>query len=277
MSTSPLRKFADLDEVQLDGMIAYAHRSYPFLEGSSPEGLRLLCRLMLSANFLFEKKPTPIRSAFEFLRKIAVADVQGVPTEAARFAERDFVFAVKMFGLRVRNKNGVNQFVPDNRLDEAEDEEVLIENAKDARELEFYLSDVYRKRTKIQTHTIQSATNKLLREWREIELAKVFADKVNTDGMSIGQAREYLRSTCSVKDHEFVRIRQHAIDLSLFQSKRSPARANRRVTLDEDNIAFVEKLGKSFSKGKNPLSMSQSVNKALRDFKTLVEEPPEKR
>lgn len=272
MSTSSLRKFADLDEVQLDGMIAYAHRTYPFLEGSSPEGLRLLCRLMQSANFLFDKKPTPIRSAFEFLRKIAVSDVQGVPTQAARFAERDFVFAIKMFGLKVRDKNGVNQFVPDNRLDEAEDEEILIENAKDARELEFYLSDVYRKRTKIQTHTIQSATNKLLREWREIELAKAFSNKINAEGMSIGQAREFLRVTCSVKDHEFVRIRQYAIELNLFQSKRNPARANRRVTLDEDNIEFVEKLAKSFVKGKNPLSMSQTVNKALRDFSKLVKD-----
>lgn len=276
MPTSLLRKYADLDEVQLDGMIAYTHRNYPFLESSSPEGLRLLCRLMLDTNFLFEKKPTPIRSSFEFLRKIAFADVQGVPTDAVRFAERDFVLAIKMFGLKVRDKNGVNQFVPDNRLDEAEDDEVLIDNSKDARELEFYLSDVYRKRTKIQTHTIQSATNKLLREWREVELAKAFSNRINVEGMSIGQAREFLRTTCSVKDHEFVRIRQHAIDLGLFQSKRNPARVNRRVTLDEDNVDFAETLAKSFAKGKNPLSMSQAVNKALRDFKKLIDEPPGK-
>lgn len=274
MPTSMLRKFAELDDVQLDGMIAYTHRSFPFLESSSPEGLRLLCRKMLDSNFLFEKKPTPIRSAFEFLRKIAVADVQGVTSDSARFAERDFVFAVKMFGLKVRNKNGVNQFVPDNRLDNAADEEVTVDDSKDARELEFYLSDVYRKRTKIQTHTIQSATNKLLREWREVELAKAFSDKINIEGATIGQAREFLRTTCSVKDHEFVRIRQHAIDLGWFQSKRNPARVNRRVTLDEDNVAFAETLAKSFAKGKNPLSMSQAVNKALRDFKKLIEEPP---
>ena len=274
MPTSLLRKYAELDEVQLDAMIAYTHRSFPFLESSSPEGLRSLCRWMLNATFMFEKKPTPIRSSFEYLRKIASADVSGAPTDAVRFAERDFVFTIKMFGFKVRDKNGVNQFVPDNALDPDEDEEVLLENSKDARELEFYLSDVYRKRTKIQTHTIQSATNKLLREWREVELAKAFSDKINKEGMSIGQAREYLRSTCLVKDHEFVRIRQHAIDLGLFQSKRNPARVNRRVTLDEDNVAFADTLAKSFTKGKNPLSMSQAVNKALRDFKKLIEGAP---
>lgn len=271
MSTSLLSKFAKLDDVQLDGMIAYAHRNYPYLEGSSPEGLRLVCRLMLTSNFVFEKKPTPVRSAFEFLRRIAANDVSGAAKEAAHFAERDFVFAVKMFGLKIRSKNGVNQFVPNNKLDEAEDEEVLIDGAKDARELEFYLSDVYRKRTKIQTHTIQSATNKLLREWREVELAKVFADKVNNDGASIGQAREFLRVNCEVKDHEFVRIRQHAIAMNLFQSRRSSSKTNRRVTLDDDNVAFCEKLGKGFSRGKNALSMSQTVNRALRDFKKLLE------
>lgn len=267
-----LKKYPDLDDVQLDGMIAYAARHYPYLESSSPEGLRRLCRLLLETNFAFDKKPTPVRSSYEFLCKIAENDVRGVPTEQARFAERDFVFAIKMFGLKIRNKGGVNQFVVDNRLDEMEDEEVLVDNDKAARALEYYLSDVYKRRTKIQTHTIQSATNKLLREWREIELAKLFSDRINNQGDTIGQARELLRSTYSVKDHEFVRIRQHAIDLGLFQSKRSPSKSNRRVTLDEDIVPFIEKMGRGLSRGKNPLSMSQTVNRALRDFQKLINE-----
>lgn len=275
MTTSLLRKYADLDDVQLDAMITHTHRNFPFLETSSPEGLRHLCYLMLTTSFLFEKKPTPIRASFEFLRKVAENDVRGASTGGPRFAERDFVFAVKMFGLNIRLKNGVNQFVPGNELDPEDDFDVPILVAKDAREMEFYLSGVYRKLTKIQTHTIQSATNKLLREWREIELAKEFANKINNEGRSIGQAREFLRQECGVKDHEFVRIRQHAIDLGLFQSKRTPARGNRRVTLDEDNVIYAEKLAKSFAKGKNPISISQAVNKALRDLKKLTGEPPE--
>lgn len=274
MTVSLLQKYTGIDGVQLDAMIAYAGRNFPFLETSSMEGLRLLCRVMLTADFLFEKKPTPVRSAFEFLKKIAASDVQGAPTEGARFVERDFVFAVKMFGLRIRAKNGINQFVADNKIDPADDEEIALENATSARELEYYLSDVYKRRTKIQTHTVQSATNKLLREWREVELAKVFAHKLNAEGHAIGQAREYLRTQCSVKDHEFVRIRQHAIDLGIFQSKRNPAKANRRVTLDEDNILFAERLAKSLAKdSKGTLSVSQAVNKALRDFRKLVESP----
>lgn len=272
MPTLLLRKYLELDDVQLDGMIAYAHRNYPYLESTSPEGLRTLCRRMISANFMFDKKSTPVRSSFEFLRKISQADVQGQQVSGAAFGERDFVFAIKMFGLKIRAKNGVNQFVADNRLDPREDDEVLLEDSKDAKQLEFYVSDVH-KRTKIQTHTIQSATNKLLREWREVELAKVFSDKINVDACTIGQAREFLRANCGVKDHEFVRIRQHAIDLGLFQSKRNPSRANRRVTLDEDNVEFVETLAKRFAKGRSPLTMSQSVNKALRDFKRLIAEP----
>lgn len=265
MSTHLLSKYADLGDVQLDGMIAYAHRSFPFLEISTPDGLKTLCHLMVSTNFAFDKKPTPIRASFEFLRKLPV---EGAPT----FAERDFVFAIKMFGLLIREKNGVIQFVPGNRIDLAEDEEVLIQSSKDAKQLEFYVSDVH-KHTKIQTHTIQSATNKLLREWREIEMARHFAEKI-AEGASIGEAREYLRTSGGVKDHEFVRIRQHAIDLGLFQSKRSPSRVSRRITLDEDNVEFVEKLAKSFAKGRSPVTMSQAANRALRDFKKLISEKP---
>ena len=272
MSTGFMRKFDQLDDNQLDGMIAHTHRTFAFLESTSVEALRGLSRLMLHVDFIFDKKPTPVRSAYEFLKKVSETDMQGKPTESVRFAERDFVFVVKMFGLRIRvAPSGVNQFVADNELD-SDDEELPLDGQKAVRELEFYLSDVYKKRTKIQTHSIQSATNKLLREWREVRLAKVFADKIAAEGLTIGQAREHLRDDYMVKDHEFVRIRQHAMDRGWFTGKRNQKSPNRRVTLEEDNVEFVETLSKNFAKGKTPLSPSATVNKALRDFKLIIEQ-----
>lgn len=271
MSTGFMRKFAQLDDNQLDGMIAHTHRSFSYLESTSLEALRGLARLMLTVDFIFDKKPTPVRSSYEFLKKANEHDVQGRPTDPVRFAERDFVFIVKMFGLRIRTaSSGVNQFVPENELDR-DDEELLLDTPKAVRQLEFYLSDVYKTPTKIQTHSIQSATNKLLREWREVGLARMFSNKIAVDGMTIGQAREYLRTDCGVKDHEFVRIRRYAMDRGWFSGKSNKKSANRRVTLDEDNVEFVEGLARSFAKGKAPLSPSATVNKALRDFKRIVD------
>lgn len=277
--TNPLSKHAEMDDVRLQGMISYAQRTYSFLHFTTPGALMHLCRLMIESNFMFDKKPTPIRSSYEFLRRITETNVADKQTGAPMFDERDFIFAIKMFGLRVRNKNGVNQFVPEyaslpeNALDPTQngpkDKDVPIEDTVTAKSLEFYVSDVH-KRTKIQTHAIQSATNRLLREWREVELAKLFSDMMQNDGKSIGQAREYLRNECGVKDHEFVRIRKHAIELGIFSSKRNPSRMNRRVTLDEDVVAYVESLSHSLAKKKNPLTPSQAVNQALRDLHKLT-------
>jgi len=266
---SVLQKYEGLDDVQLNGMIAHAQKQFPFLESSSPEALLRLCRLMIDTQFMFDKKPTPIRSTFEFLRKITGTDVQNQQTGIPMFAERDFIFAIKMFGVSVRVRNGINQFVPGNGLNRVADEEFAITVAKDAKGLEFYVSDVH-KRTKIQMHAIESATSRLLREWREIELAKLFSTMMQKDGKTIGQAREYLRLQCGVKDHEFVRIRKHAINLGVFQSRRNPLRVSRRVTLDEDVAPYVELLTNSLAKNKNQLTPSQAVNQALRDLHKMT-------
>lgn len=266
---NPLSKFEQLDDVQLNGMIAHTQRVYPYLEITSPEGVFALCRLMIETPFLLETKPTPIRASFLFLRKVSETMTARMPG-VTLFRERDFVFAIKMFGLKVRAKNGVNQFVPDNELNEAEDEEVSVHDSRSAKELDVYVSDVH-KRTKIQRHAIESAANRLLRDFREMELGRVFSDLMSRQGMSIGQAREYLRDECKIKDHEFVRIRKHAIDLGLFSSKRNQSKNNRRVTLDDDVVPYVEELQITLgSKNRGQLTPSQAVNQALRDFHKLT-------
>lgn len=267
-------KYAELNDTQLSGMITYAQTRYPFLEFSSSEALFNLCRMMLDTHFILDKKATPIRASYEFLRTITETNVRDQRTGALMFTERDFVFAIKMFGLRVRVKNGVKQFVPDNEIDAEVDDEFNIDDAKSAKTLAFYVSDV-QKRTKIQTHAIESASNRLLRDWREIELAKLFADMISREGRTIGQARDFLLMQCNVKPHEFVRIREHAIEMGLFKSKRSPSKTGRRVTLDEDVAPYVEDLTTTLApRRKNPLTSSQAVNQALRDLYRLVHNKP---
>lgn len=267
-----LAKFHDLMDAQLTGMITYCQSQYPFLESSSQEALFHLCRRMINTPFMLDRKATPIRASFEFLRTITTKDLEAQSTAHPMFSERDFVFAIKMFGLKIREKGGLKQFVPDNELDMAVDEEVLISDSKSAKTLEFYVSDV-QKRTKIQTNGIESAVNRLLRDWREIELSKLLSRMIYSDGKTIGQAREHLRAHYGVKDHEFVRVREHAIALGLFKSKRNPSKSSRRVTLDEDVVGFVEELvalpGDS-KKRKGTRTPSQAVNQALRDLKLLT-------
>lgn len=275
---TPLKKYDDMDVVRLQGMINFALQKFTYLEYSSMDVLVFLCQLMIKVEFMSEKKATPIRSSFEFLRKVAEPELAKIRAQGdiqlAMFSERDFIFAIKMFGLYIRNHNGINQFVPDDELNTS-DEVVSIENLNDAKKLEFYISDIH-KRTKIQTHAIQSATNRLLREWREIELSRIFSEQVSL-GKTIGQARAYLRETCDIKDHEFVRIREHAISRGWFVSKRRLSKANRRVTLDEDVALYIEELTQTMSKSSTKFqSMSQATNQALRDMKILTEAPVKK-
>lgn len=266
---TPITKFANLDEAQLNGMIAHAARTYPFLEYSNMDGLRFLSRMMINSPFMLDSKATPIRSSYLFLREIA-GSVQGEAIYS--FTDRDFVFCIKMFGLAIRvSSNSIMQFMPENQLDDG-DEEVLITDHSQAKTVEVYVSDIH-KHTKIQTNSIESATNKLLRNHREVELAKLFAGKVNDDGWSVGRARDYLRNECNVKDHEFIRIRDYAISLGIFQSKRSSVRSSRRATIDDDNMEFVEAIAKKYGKNGGSLTLSQAVNKALKDLRLLTRAP----
>jgi len=264
-----LSKYAELEQPQILGMIGYAKSQYPFLDSTSDVALYKLVRLMFDNYFMSEKKPTPILATYKFLTTVAETTYPDAP-EVKIFAERDFVFAVKMFGLRIRDKNGVMQFVPDNQLDSAEDEEVLIDSAKAVKALEYYISGV-KKSTKIHTNAIESATGTLLRDWREMNLAVLFSKKMKKDGMTIGQARDFLIQHEQVKTHEFVRIREHAVDMGLFTSKRNPSKINRRITLDDDVYQFVSTLmQKGHPSKKGPMNASDAVNAGLRDLYRLT-------
>lgn len=264
---NPLSKHAGLDDVQLNGMIAYAQNAFPYLEVTSIKAVTTLSNLMIRNEFMFSGKPTPIRSSFEFLKKVYAAGVGSNEVDASNFSERDFVFAIKMFGLRVREKNGVNQFVPDNVIDDASDGEITLNDRKEGKELEFYVSEI-QKHTKIQRQAIESATNRLLRKWREVELACLLA-KMMQDGKTIGEVKEHMRQQYDIKDNVFVRIRTYAIEMDIFKSKQTPRRANRRITLDEDIVPFVEELQLKFAK-KKKLTASQAVNQGLRDLRLLT-------
>lgn len=250
-----------LDDIKLKGMIDYTQKMYSFLETTSYEAVFYLAKLMNENPFAFEGKPTPIRSSLNFLRRIKP---EVYPT-APDFAERDFVFAIKMFSCKIRDKNGVNQIVPDSMPSPPVDEEVRIDNKNDYKTVEYHVADIY-PRTKIQKQAIDSATNKLLREWRERQLGRVFAQKMGEENMTIGRAQEWLMSNCGVKNHEFVRIRNWAITEKLFTPKRASNSPSRRVTLDEDVLPFIESLMRH-SKNR---TLTQAVNQSLRDLKKLT-------
>ncbi|TKC90166.1 hypothetical protein FAZ69_08435 [Trinickia terrae] len=224
-------------------MITHVKREFPFLDHSSEDALYVLARLMINIDFIAEKRVTPLRSSLLFLRRIGAA--VNPPVETIK--ERDFVFLIKMFGLKVRNKNGLLEFLPDNEwIDDSDEDgkpatEVKIENGKDAQLIEKEVSDIKRHR-KIHEKRIDAGTNRLLRWYRDNYLALVLAERVLKENEKIGEAREFLRVHHDVKDHEYVRIRKRAFELGLIESSRTARRKNMRVTLDMDCAVWIEQL-----------------------------------
>lgn len=261
-----LSKFADLPEVQVRGMITHVKREFPFLDHSSEDALYALARLMMNIEFIADKRVTPLRSSLLFLRYIG--PTANPPVETIK--ERDFVFLIKMFGLKTRSKNGLLEFLPDNTwIDDSDKDgkpavEMKIENGKDAQLIEREVSDIKRHR-KIHEKRIDAGTNRLLRWYRDNCLAIVLADRVLKEGEKIGEAREYLRTHHDVKDHEYVRIRKRAFELGLIESARTTRRKNMRVTLDMDCAGWVENLLRTDSRfrGRTPTNV---VNTCLRDL-----------
>jgi hypothetical protein len=259
---TPMSKFEHLDDAQLQDMINLTASKFPYLEYSSKDTLLALARLMTSNEFMVEVKPTPIRSSFVFLRKIASVIASMTQTEPIPVIERDFIFAIKMFGLGVRMKGGKHEFVADGVVDLKVDEETVINSSADVKRLEFYVSDI-NTFTKIQTNAIESALNRLQRDWREMMLARELGRLID-EGATIGVARSKIMQEWEVKEHEFVRIRQIALDKGWFVSKRRQSETSSRITLDEDVAPYIQQLRKTLADGRKRLTTSQAVNEALR-------------
>jgi len=264
---TPISKHRDMPEVQLRGMITHAQKEFKYLDHTSDEALFGLARLMVTNDFVVDRQVTPVRSSLEFLRKIGPTAEPAVQ----KIHERDFVFAIKMFGMLVREKNGLLEFLPGNRwIDDIDTEgkpavKIEIDNEKTGREIELDISDV-KKHRKIHERRIEAATNRLLRIHRDVSLAKVLGALIQS-GMKIGEARDVLRQDHVVKDHEYVRIRGYALELGLLDTR--SRRKNTRVTLDPDVAAYVVELSKV--KGRlHSRTPTQTVNQALRDLHLLT-------
>ncbi|KVV07453.1 hypothetical protein [Burkholderia ubonensis] len=263
-----------MDEVQLRGMIRHAAKSYPFLDATSEDAVYSLARLMIDVDYVVDRMTTPVRASLEFLRSLA--DQRLGP--GARIAERDFVFVIKMFGLKIRNKGGLLEFLPRNEwVRESSGEkpaiEVTIDDQTQAKTVEFEISDVQRHR-KIHGRRIEAAYNRLVRLHRDTELALIFVSLVN-GGKTIGEAKDELRNNFDVKDHEYNRIRERALELGIFDRTRKRTRTQGRITLDPDVMAFVEEQAAASQGGRmHRRTPSQMANEMLRDFHFLLKKKP---
>ena len=271
---TPISKHRDLDELQLRGMIRHAAKSYPFLDASSEDAVYALARLMVDVDYVVDRMTTPVRASLEFLRSLADERL-GV---GARIAERDFVFVIKMFGLKIRNKGGLLEFLPRNEwIKESSGEkpatEVTIDDQTQAKTVEFEISDVQKHR-KIHGRRIEAAYNRLMRLHRDTELALIFVNLVN-GGRTIGEAKDELRNNFDVKDHEYNRIRERALDLGIFDRTRKRTRTQGRITLDPDVMAYVEEEAAASQGGRmHRRTPTQMANQMLRDFHLLVKKKP---
>ncbi|WP_249204698.1 hypothetical protein [Burkholderia cenocepacia] len=263
-----------MDELQLRGMIRHAAKSYPFLDASSEDAVYALARLMVDVDYVVDRMTTPVRASLEFLRSLAEERLGA----GSRIAERDFVFVIKMFGLKIRNKGGLLEFLPRNEwIKEANGEkpaiEVTIDDQTQAKTVEFEISDVQKHR-KIHGRRIEAAYNRLVRLHRDTELARIFVSLVNS-GKTIGEAKDELRSQFDVKDHEYNRIRERALDLGIFDRTRKRTRTQGRITLDPDVMAFVEEEAAASQGGRmHRRTPTQMANQMLRDFHLMLKKRP---
>ncbi|WP_432262892.1 hypothetical protein [Cupriavidus sp. TMH.W2] len=263
----------DLSDDALKHMIAEAERSFDYL--SSTPHTFALCKLMLAHEFMFSDRQTPIDSSVEFLK--TRAELLGVP---GIVTDRDFVFAIKMFGIKIWQKKSMFYFRGEQaastgtgvrRVRDGVTVDFKIKPLDDAaamKDLEFYLYSGS-KRTKIQLNEIQSASNKLLRDHRDRELALLLGELRGKRKLSIGDARDLLRNEYDVKDHEFARIRAKAIELGVFTPGRAAAKESSRVTLDADVLEFLG-LVRAKKRGAgvrdNQLTLTKLLNSAIRDM-----------
>ncbi|WP_236077301.1 DUF4209 domain-containing protein [Paraburkholderia domus] len=252
-------------------MITHATRTYPFLDSTSEDTVYALARLMIDVEFMSDRSLTPARASLEFLREI------GRQKEVLdRIVERDFVFAIKMFGLNLRNEAGLLLFQPRNDWVRDGDEdgstavEVTIDNQSQAKEAEFAISDVQKHR-KVHSRRIEAALNRLLRRYRDVELAREFVSLVN-DGKSIGEAKDVLRTRHNVKDHEYNRVRETALEIGIFDPSSRRKRTHGRVTLEPEVMAYVEQAAKTTQGSRlHQKTPSQMVNQMLRDLHYITE------
>lgn len=259
------------DPLRASGMIAATRDQYPFLEISSVEAVYSLLQEIQKENFLFTNKRTPVRTSWMFCQKMQEAAIAQAPSGAPHvmYHERDFVFVVKLLGLKIRVTNGLLEFPKDNVLNPS-DEDFQITDVRVAKMLEFRLTGT-EKRKKQEINTIETALSRLLRQYREKELARVFGELYSRK-TPIADIKAHLRAMTApveIADHQFTRIRQYAVDLGLYVPRKS-ARVAKRVTLDEDNIKFVHEMmnRSAFTKGEN-MTVAQVVNRMLRQLREL--------
>jgi hypothetical protein len=259
----------------LQQMIADAERSFAYLTCTAQ--IFATCRMMRDNRFMFDDRQTPIAASFEFLKKRAEQD----DPRSAPLDQRDFVFAIKMFGIGVHERKGMMYFLGRHMpkagvrrvRDGIEDKytAIALNDGHSVRELEFYLFQDG-KRTKIQINEIQSATNKLLREHRELQLA-VLLGKLRAGGMSIGEGKDLMRNEHGVKDHEFARVRGKAIELGIFKPGRAAAKESSRVMLDpdvQDLLSRVRQQKKAEGMRESQLSMSKLINMTVRELHLIA-------
>ncbi|WP_199028513.1 hypothetical protein [Ralstonia sp. ASV6] len=271
MTTPVSSRYKELGEVQLRGMIRATEKQFPFLEPTSEDALYKLARTMIDTDFMIDRPPTPVRSSLEFLR--AILEPEGI-----RVMERDFVFLIKMFGLRILDKEGLYEFwTPSETRRQADGEkaavEVYIEDREQAKVVEFVVSQVQKPR-KIHLKRIDAAVNRLARRYRDTVLAHHFVSLVN-DGKTIGEAKDVLRIEHSVKDHEYNRVRERAMELGIFDPSRNKRSPQSRVTLDPDVMEYVQRTAEDQQGSRmHKKSTTQMVNQMLRDFHFLTKKVP---
>ena len=269
--TTPVSKFKELDEVQLRGMIRTTEKQYPYLEPTSEDALYVLAQAMIDSDFMIERPPTPVRSSLEFLR--AIQEPSG-----KKVAERDFVFLIKMFGLRILDKDGLYEFLTASELRRQADGEkpaveVFINDRDQAKMLEFEVSQVKTPR-KIHLKRIDAALNRLLRRHRDTVLAYQFVDLI-AKGKTIGEAKDVLRNDFTVKDHEYNRVRERAMELGIFDPSRNKRNPQSRVTLDPDVMEYVQRTAAEQQGARmHKKSTTQMVNQMLRDLHFITKKIP---
>jgi hypothetical protein len=238
------------------------------MDGSKP--IAQVVRAMTNDVFVAHGRPTPLKSAFKFLLEQSgyTQTKEGSPGKPMPFTESNFVFAIVLVGLNIRDSNGLYQFVEDNQV--ARGEEYPLTNRDDAKKLEFHLLDLSNGQlTKTARDSVEHGVKRLRQAVQEGKLAQEMADLLagkSPDGSkyTLAQANSHMIHHHGLNSHGLVRIRRLMISTGMYNPPRRKVGMSFLKHLAPDNAKLIERYCEQ-----KKVTAHQALDQILFDYRRM--------
>ena len=269
-----LVRYRGCDDLELRGIISKYHRLNSFFDISSQDVVLALSRFLLEEVFISSgKKATPIRASFQFVYELFCERCQRDPEiDEPPFTERDFIFSLCALDIPIWRRSRALILTTDPSIFGKPYEGIQM--AVDRVEFE-KRSDVTSVVSAVieppasekAKRTVKAAISKLQTEYEILQ----FARKVNEiikRGVKIVELNDILRNEFGAREYMLPRVKIVARERGWLK----PVRRNSgqgKIKLTDENRLYAERAMLQFGLH----TLSDSVNRMLRDFRILTTEP----